>query len=188
MIFFIWLFAEIYLFFKMTTWIGWGDTFLLYYGPSLLGILIVSSWSRMGLMTVQSALAKGEMPGPRLLHTAAIFLGGLCLAFPSATSRILAVFLILPGLRHLLVWRFQLFAAKKMASGSAKAFSFMQGKAGGFRFYSYSSRGGPFQQPSNEMRDVTPDQVVLDVPAQRITTSESESKPDSFDPRGRSDS
>lgn len=192
MTFLLWFVAEVYLFFKMTAWIGWGDTFLLYFVPSLLGVLIVSSWSRMGIMTVQSALTKGQMPGSKFLHMGAIFLGGICLCFPSLLSRIFAVLLIMPGLRHIMVWRFKLMAAKKIASGSAQAFSFMQGKAGGFRFYQYQQAKNPFEQGPTGMRDVTPHSPdVLDVQAIQITHEElpeKEEKPGSSFPHGRNDS
>lgn len=183
--FLVWLIVEVFIFVKMTSWVGWGDTFLFYFAPVFLGVLLISFWSRMGLVSIQTTLLQGQVPGKRLLHTAAIFLGGVCLVVPTMTTRLLAVALILPGFRHLLIWRFQAFVAQKIATGSTQAFSFMKGGVGGFKFYHFRSGDGVSENRESGMRNVTPHQDILDVSAVRISHEE---KPDSSYPRERSDS
>lgn len=170
MYFLVWLFLEIFLFAKSVEWFGWMNSFLIYFGPSLIGAILLSSISRVGLMAVQGALSKGQVPGTQLLHTGAVFVGFLLLVVPTFTTRLLGICLILPGLRHLLVWRFKIFATQKMAQGSAQFFSFGAGAgAGGFKFYNYQAQGGS----GGVEKDVTPaSQDILDVTPLKVTHGE----------------
>jgi UPF0716 protein FxsA len=80
------------------------------------------------------------------------------------------VLLFLPGTRHLLVWRFKIFMAKKFAEGSAKSFNFGSfGNFGnaGFRYYEYRSAGVGFEEQPPEREVKSAD--VLDVQPIRIT-------------------
>lgn len=84
-----------------------------------------------GLMTGNSSLSKTA------IHKGVMALGGLMLFIPGLLSDIIAVFLILPGTRHLLVWYLQ----NKFKNGIGRGFNFKTGPAGmsGFKVYTSSS-------------------------------------------------
>jgi UPF0716 protein FxsA len=128
--------AEIFIFFGAVNWLGFWNSLLLYFAPCLLGLFIVSIWGRAALMSVQMSLAQGQVPAGKILHAGAIFLSGLCFLVPSFFLRLLGICLLLPGLRHLLLWKFKGQIARKLSQGGA-SFSF-----NGFRF------GGGFAGPS----------------------------------------
>lgn len=171
------LIAEIVIFFYAVNSWGFFNTLGIYLLPCLLGFLIVTTLGRVALLTLQSSLTKGQLPASRLLHTGAIFISGLLFMVPSFFARALAIVLFLPGLRHLVVWRFKLFMAQKLMRG-ASAFNFgrpfgfgSSDRPGtsGFRFYSFSSDGrssSGFDSPQErEVREAN----VLDVIPLKVT-------------------
>lgn len=164
------LIAEVFIFMMAIKHWGFLNTLAAYLLPSLLGLVIISTVGRMAIMTLQSSVMRGQLPANKILHSGAVFLSGLFFLIPSFFTRLIAVILLLPGLRHLVIWRFKLLMAKKVAQGSAKAFGgFSFGKAGsnasgGFRYYEFRNEGTGIQddiQPSQE-REVK-DAEVLDV-------------------------
>lgn len=179
----IWMILEVVVFAKFVESFGWGSTLAGYFLPSILGVFLLVNMGRMGLMSLQGSLARGEMPGSRLLHVGALFVSALLFVVPSFTTRIFALALFLPGLRHLMVWRFKKFAEKKMANGSSTFFQFGKGPLGGFTFYRYDMRTG---RSASDVRDVTPEGApILDVTPIKVThgeTLDSDSAP------GRKDS
>jgi len=134
--------AELLIFFWGVNQWGFFNTLGLYLAPCLLGFLIVSTVGRMAIMTLQSTVTRGQLPGNKILHSGAIFLSGLFFMIPSFFARVIGLVLLLPGLRHLAVWRFKLFMAKKMAQGSARVFNFGGGGPFGFGGFGTGS-GGP---------------------------------------------
>jgi UPF0716 protein FxsA len=173
--------AEIFIFFSFVEKFGFFTTLGYYLLPCLLGILIMSSIGRIAVMNLQSSLNRGALPANKLLHSGAIFLSGLCFLVPSFFTRIIGVILLLPGLRHLAVWRFKIFMAKKMAEGAVKG-SFQFGGAGGasgFRFYNFSSGFPPGSEAEefgpNEEREIH-DVEVLDVTPLEVTHEKKENK------------
>lgn len=161
------LIAEMVLFFFAVKSWGFLNTLGLYLLPCFLGLLIVSTMGRLAVVSLQSSLMRGELPASRLLHSGAIFLSGLLFLVPSFFTRVIGVVLFLPGLRHLAVWRFKHFVAKKAAKGM-NGFSFGQGPFG-FRYYSYTG-GMNNRGPMDDMqeRDVR-EANVLDVTPLKIT-------------------
>lgn len=179
--------AELLIFFWGVNQWGFFNTLGLYLAPCLLGFLIVSTVGRMAIMTLQSTVTRGQLPGNKILHSGAIFLSGLFFLIPSFFARIIGLVLLLPGLRHLAVWRIKLFMAKKMAQGSARVFNFGgggpfgfggfgtgSGGPGGFQYYEFRNDGTGFTQTNEEVREereIT-DVEVLDVTPLEITHEE----------------
>lgn len=191
--------AEIFIFFSFVGKFGFFDTFISYLMPSLLGFVVLSLAKRVGLAQLQMTVMSGKTPEKAMLHSGAIFIGGILLVIPLFITRVLAVFLILPGLRHFLIWRLTKNIQKRMAAG-AQGFSFggpfggmggfgagAAGQGGaGFKYYQYRS-GAP---RSSFEEDVEPevrqerviDAEVIDVNPIEITHSvKKDSKEDKAD-------
>ncbi|MGZ3768200.1 MAG: FxsA family protein [Bdellovibrio sp.] len=170
--------AEIVIFILSVQHFGFLNTLGLYILPSFLGILIVNTVGRLALLTLQSTVMKGQLPAGRILNSAAVFIAGLLLIIPSFFSRVLGLILLLPGLRHLIVWRFKTHMAKKMASG-ANVFTFKTGPFGfgggssGFRYYEYNNNNK--DQSENQEREVS-ERNVLDVTPLAVTHEEKKDK------------
>lgn len=179
--------AEIVIFIMAVQHWGFLNTLGLYLLPCLLGLFIVSTVGRMALMTLQTTVMRGQLPGGRILHSGAIFFSGILFLVPSFFTRVIALILLLPGLRHLVVWRFKLYMAKKVAQGSAQAFNFGAGPFGfgagmgkggssGFRYYEFRNQGNGFEEVREE-REI--DAEVLDVTPLEISHKSSDDKPSS---------
>ena len=186
--------AEILIFwFAADKW-GFFNTLGIYLLPCLLGFLIVSMVGRMAMMTMQTTVMRGQLPGNKILHSGAVFLSGILFLIPSFFTRVFGLVLLLPGLRHLAIWRFKLFMAKKMASGSARVFNFGGGPFGfgtgmgggpmggmgnqGFRYYEFRNDGTGFHDVSEEQREEREihDAEVFDVTPLEITHEEKKPK------------
>ncbi|MGE5084914.1 MAG: FxsA family protein [Bacillota bacterium] len=179
--------AELLIFFWGVSRWGFFNTLGLYLAPCLLGFLIVSTVGRMAIMNLQSTVTRGQLPGNKILHSGAIFLSGLFFLIPSFFARIIGLVLLLPGLRHLAVWRFKIFMAKKMAQGSARVFNFGgggpfgfggfgagSGGQSGFQYYEFRNDGTGFTEMHEEVREereIT-DVEVVDVTPLEITHEE----------------
>lgn len=176
-----WFIAEIVVFWMGVKHLGFWDTMLLWWGPSLIGFIITSSFTRAALASMQTSVMAGQVPEKRILHAGAIFFGGVLFWIPFVMTRVVGLLFILPGFRHLILYRFQKIAAEKLAQGAASAFQFnMFGTnagpsgMGGFKFYRYDMGG-----VKKSERDVTPEQDVLDVKPIEVThssTSDSDSE------------
>lgn len=149
---------EVYIFSLFVDYYGFWESLLIYFIPSVFGMLIISIYGRASMMALQMKLAKGEEPTGSLLNTAAIFIGGLMLIPPSMILRFFALILILPGIRHLFLFLAKSFFLAKIIS-KIKTNQF----GNGF-FYMGSFGSGDFYQTQNrppEERDVS----VIDVEA-----------------------
>ena len=187
--------AEIVIFwFAVDKW-GFLNTLGIYLLPCLLGFIIVSSIGRVAMMTMQSTVMRGQLPGNKILHSGAIFLSGILFMVPSFFARVVAIILLLPGLRHLAIWRFKIFMAKKMASGSARVFNFGSGPFGfgtgmgggpggmggmgnqGFRYYEFRNDGTGFHDVGEEREErEIHDAEVFDVTPIEIAHEEKKTK------------
>ena len=178
------LVAEAVAFFMILQRVGFLNTLAVYLLPCFLGFLIVTTVGRVALMNMQSSMTRGQMPAGKMLHSGAIFLSGLLFLVPSISTRIFGLVLLLPGLRHLALWRFKIYMAKKMASGASQGFGFSRGPfggfgggfggaagpgagAGGFRYYEFRNDGTGFKDFSEERE--SRDAEVLDVTPLEIT-------------------
>lgn len=183
--------AELVIFFLAVQEWGFLSTLGLYLLPCLLGFLIVTTVGRVALMSLQNSMMRGQQPGNKILHSGALFLSGLLFLIPSFFARVVAIVLFIPGLRHLAVWRFKAYMAKKMTQGSARVFNFGGGPFGfgagmggmgnanangGFQYYEFRNQGGGFEEVREE-REIQAE--VLDVTPLEITHEDKENKKDS---------
>lgn len=172
--------AELVIFILAVNHWGFLNTLGFYLLPCLLGFLIVATVGRLAMMSMQTSLMRGELPANRILNSGAIFIAGLLLLIPSFFARVGAVILLLPGLRHLALWKFKSTMKKKMAQGSrgfgfGGPFGFGTGMGSntntGFRYYEFRGQGptgrpGGFEE-FREEREINAE--VLDVTPLEIT-------------------
>ena len=138
-VFFFTFFAEKY---------GFLNTLLAYWVPTFLGFLLLPRLG-LGFQTIQIN-PKNEAAG---LHRVLLFLGCLLLITPLLSFRVIGIFVILPGFRHLLIWKLAQLIKKQMTQ-------FQSGN--GFYFFKSQSFSRPHpdtfypQDYSGEIKDVTP--------------------------------
>jgi UPF0716 protein FxsA len=161
---------EVIIFSTFVHFYGFWDVFLAYFFPCLLGAVLFSMIGRSMMMSLQRGLSQGEMPADSVLHRGAMMLGSVFLMIPMFITRVFAVFLILPILRHLAIFIFKTFIFKRLAKSN---FTFV--KMGGFG----QSQGGfstdGFQQEPRQERDVD----AINVTPIEITHTKIEDKDDS---------
>ena len=153
--------AEIFLFVRLCQIYSFMDVMLMVITSGFLGLLIMYLQSKSVVMAVQKSFARGEVPGPSVLHSALVFLGGFFLFLPGFISDVIGILLILPGFRHLFVLYLRVILAKNLASGSIKVFSNFAGgfgAAGGF-----SGANGPLERDAQVV-----DVEVLETSSKRI--------------------
>ncbi|WP_413289117.1 FxsA family protein [Bdellovibrio sp. HCB337] len=162
------------------------DVFLGYLLPSFLGAVMFSLTGRSMMMAMQVGFAQGQLPGDRMLHRGAILLGSIFLIIPMFTTRVLAVFLILPLFRHLSVFIFKTYIFKRLSNSR---FSFVRGFPGGFGgtqaggfggARTYSNRGPfPFEEEARHERDAEVVNVTpLEITHTKIVDEETPKKKD----------
>lgn len=148
--------AEVMLVIRFFNAFGFINTIFALLAGFVLGTGIIRNQGRFLLMKVQQASARGEPLSDPLLHSMMIFLSGMLFILPGFISDVIAIFLLLPGTRHLFI-----------ALGRRRLER--QFRAGGFRVFTFNGTGGfstgfgqsrP-QEPHSQMRDVSP--KVIDV-------------------------
>ena len=126
---------------------------------------------------MKRGLTQGQLPADNVLHRGAVMLGSVFLMIPMFITRVFAVFLIVPLLRHLSIFIFKTFIFKRLAKSR---FAFVRtgspfGFGGGFGG-DFGRRGpGPHEdihQPRQE-RDV---EVVNIAPIEITDTKITEEK------------
>lgn len=127
--------AEILIFTTWTHFFDFWEVLPFYFLPSLLGAILVARSGQTLMAAAKTGVAPGQMPGNALLHQGAKVIGAICLIIPFFLPRVLAVILLLPGLRHMAVAFSKTYMKKKMAKGGS-GFSFIRFGTGG--------AGGPF--------------------------------------------
>jgi UPF0716 protein FxsA len=153
--------AEFVIFWLAVQKFGFLTTLEIYFLPCLLGVLIMNFVGRAAILNFQGAATKGQMPGNKILHSVAIFISGILFLIPSFFSRIFAVILFLPGLRHFVLWRFKSYLARKISVGAGKAFSFgaggpfsFGGGSSGFRYTDFRQQQGHYQDVNGHNEEV----------------------------------
>jgi UPF0716 protein FxsA len=166
--------AEILIF---TTWVHFYDfwtVFLAYLAPSFLGALLLSQSGQHMARVLRNGVVPGQMPGNTLLHQGARFVGALCLIIPLFLTRVLAVFLIVPGLRHLSIRFFKAVLYQRLTK--AGGFSFMKfggGMPGGADGSQPGAAGMPPWNEAPQERDAT----VVDITPLEISHGPSKKEP-----------
>ena len=154
---------EIYAIFEIGSRIGFINTFFALLACFVLGLGFAKAQGRYVLGRMQEALSQQRMPNDDVLHGLVTFAGGILLAIPGFISDAIALLLILPGTRHLVVYYLKTRFAPKIKDGSFKVFSFggMSGMGGFGNMGSRPTSGPTFEDEPRFEREVTP--LVIDV-------------------------
>lgn len=147
------MFILLYPFFEFTAWwylidrFGFGDAVLWCLLSAFVGILIL----KLQGGGIAQELSSGGAPSLRVVHRFLILLGAGLLILPGVLTDVAGVLLILPGLRHLLVWVLMAKLVTMIHKGSGMFGTFVFSKGFG------ASPGAGVAQSSE--RDVSPIQV-----------------------------
>ena len=135
---------EIYAIFEIGARIGFINTFFAFLACFVLGLGFAKAQGRYVLGRMQEALSQQRMPNDDVLHGLVTFAGGILLAIPGFISDAIALLLILPGTRHLIVYFLKTRFAPKIKDGSFKVFSF-----GGMSGMGMGNMGGMGSRPTS---------------------------------------
>lgn len=94
---------EIYLLVKVGGVIGFFPTVLLLVFSAVLGLQLMRSQGFSTMGRVREGLARGEMPGLIILEGVMVWLAGLLFFLPGVVSDGVAMFLLLPALRRVML-------------------------------------------------------------------------------------
>jgi len=132
---------------------SWSELFYSFFMSGTLGLFIILYISR-GL----SQLVKKTNGLKVLPHHLAIMLGGILLFLPGLVSDVFGLLLILPGLRHYLIYKFK---NKIFAKMNSKNFSFGFGNFGSQNFGGFKTAHTNTQRFDQEPQeiDVTPKKI-----------------------------
>ncbi len=100
--------AEIFVLIAVTDQIGIGWTLLALLGSALAGVLVIRVLGAASLAELRAALARREPPAGPLFRGACVLIAGMLLILPGFISDVLALLLLIPPTRALLVgtiWR-----------------------------------------------------------------------------------
>lgn len=170
---------ELYVLVKVGSRIGVINTLFALIATGVIGAGLAKAQGRYIFGKLQAALARGEMPADQILHGILIFIAGVLFLIPGFVSDAMALFLVLPGTRHLMVAWMKRKMTAQMRNGGFRVFTTgtFGGGFGGFRTGPFgkqtqSSRSEEEFGFGGEDRDVTP--KVIDV-----TPISSDSRPKS---------
>jgi UPF0716 protein FxsA len=164
--------AELLFLINVGNHIGWVNAIFALVVSGILGAGLARSQGRYVLGQLQEQLARGQAPTNEVLHGILIFVGGILFLIPGFLSDIVAIFLVLPGSRHLMA----AYLKRRFARTGASSFKiFTSGAGGGFAggFSTGGFRTTRTHTQAEQMRDVTP--KVIDVTP---ISSESQTKPE----------
>jgi UPF0716 protein FxsA len=97
------LLAEIAMFIVVGRWIGVLATLALFIAIGVIGSLLLKRQGMRALREMQAALARGEPPAEPVAHAALLVLAALLLIFPGFLSDLMALPLLLPPVRRMLI-------------------------------------------------------------------------------------
>lgn len=97
------LLAEITVFIVVGRWIGVLATLALFIAIGVIGSLLLKRQGMRALREMQAALARGEPPAEPVAHAALLVLAALLLIFPGFLSDLMALPLLLPPVRRMLI-------------------------------------------------------------------------------------
>lgn len=169
MFFLILIFVEIFLGLTCLRFVGFGVTFLIYFLPCLLGMLFFSLQNQGVWLRFQREMAAGQSPDQQLIQMVSRFAGVVLLLVPSLLARSMAVLLLFPPTRFLLVKLGRTWLLHKLRQGSFRAFGGRPdfgANTGGFRYYDFS-RGSSFEEEPRVERDAQ----VIDIEPIKLSSS-----------------
>ncbi|MFN7825296.1 MAG: FxsA family protein [Pseudobdellovibrionaceae bacterium] len=151
---------ELYGYYRFALAFSFWDAVLIGISSGVLGLFIMLTQGRAALLQLQVSLQGGQVPSSRIMHRVMMALGGFLIFIPGLVSDVMGIFLILPGLRHLIVFLFKLKLIKFLSRGNFRIFSGGFGAAGGFGTHG-GFPGSDFPQEPRQERDAQ----VIDITA-----------------------
>ena len=159
---------EVYLLFTIGARIGVVNTLFFLLATFVFGLGLAKAQGKYILFKLKESASQGRMPDDQVLHGMILLFSGILFAVPGFISDVAAVFLLLPGTRHLVAYYLRRRFVKQMASGNFKSGGFTgfstpfgTGFGGTFGFGT-SQWSKPFDQDlSGNEREVSP--LVIDV-------------------------
>ncbi|WP_225770358.1 FxsA family protein [Inquilinus sp. Marseille-Q2685] len=95
--------AEITVFIVVGRWIGVLATLALFIAIGVIGSLLLKRQGMRALREMQAALARGEPPAEPVAHAAPLVLAALLLVFPGFPSDLMALPLLVPTVRRMVI-------------------------------------------------------------------------------------
>lgn len=119
---FLWFAFEIFGFFFTARTFGFGWALFAYWAPSVVGLLILSSVSRSYFDQFRGQLLRAEVLGGPMLRLGMRIASGVLLVLPFFTTRLLALFLFLPGSAFILLNVVGRWLRRRMERGEVRVF------------------------------------------------------------------
>jgi len=116
----LWPVAEIVVMILVAEWIGVGWTVLALLGAALAGMLVIRVLGAASLAELRRALERREAPAGPLLRGACVMLAGMLLILPGFIGDLIAVLLLLPPLRAVLLGALWRGARRTWAAGAGR--------------------------------------------------------------------
>lgn len=113
---------EFYCLYQSSLAFGFLNVVLYIFASGFIGLFLMFVLGQSAIRSVQGDLIKGQLPGNKILHRGIMFLGALFIFFPGIITDLIGVILLLPGLRHLIVFYFKFMMAKGLFKGNFKFF------------------------------------------------------------------
>ena len=146
LIFLVYPICEIILWWKFISLFGFLDALLWCVLSAIVGFYILKLQSRGAVEDFQRAAASGQMPSRRVVHRILMSFGGFLLILPGVMTDLMGAVLVLPGLRHMLVFLIYWKMAGALVKGFGRAGpmgSFMFTFSSGVRNTRTNQPGGP---------------------------------------------
>lgn len=116
--FILFLFIEILIFSYFSDHYGFLRAAAGYFLPSLLGVLLFMTKGGIAMGQLHQKLSATQRPDKVLLHSLSFFIAAILTILPFFITRVLAIFLFLPGLRNLIIF----YLIKKLRSNGVFQF------------------------------------------------------------------
>ena len=94
---------ELYVFFKVSTAIGFFPALLLIIAGSALGVLVMRVAGLATVLRTRASLQRGELPAEQMFNGLVTAMGGLLLLIPGFLSDVLGLVCLLPFTRRFLI-------------------------------------------------------------------------------------
>lgn len=109
----LWIGAEAWLISRLTEWLGGASVLAWLLAAAIGGVMLIKRQGVRTIRELQMATARGELPAPLLLEGLVVLIAGLLLILPGVISDVIALSLLLFGLRKRM--------AQRLGEGLAKA-------------------------------------------------------------------
>ena len=135
----------------MISYFGWDTAFWIGLGSTILGFWVLRATGSAASAEMQKALQGKQAPSKKVLHHLTMGFAGFLLILPGFLGDLLGLILLIPGIRHLilfvLVWRYGSKLIEKVSSFASQGGA-RGGPFGGRVFtYTFGGSAGPGPRP-----------------------------------------